>query len=93
MLAGLTISLLLFSGTVLANRTAAPATTGLATEVPDRTLFVCFPKRLICVDVSFVREGENGDCGDYSISVVNGYKTKQDKDRPGKYSRGIWYTE
>lgn len=38
MLAGLTMSRLLFRGTVLANSATAPATTGLATEVPDRPL-------------------------------------------------------
>lgn len=32
------MSLLLAAGTVLANRAAAPATTGLATEVPDNPL-------------------------------------------------------
>jgi hypothetical protein len=36
--AGLSISHLLSSGTVLARSATAPATTGEATEVPDRTL-------------------------------------------------------
>lgn len=38
MLAGLITSRLLVFGTVLANRATAPATTGLATEVPDSPL-------------------------------------------------------
>lgn len=53
MLAGLTMSRLLSGGTVLANRAAAPATTGLATDVPEiplpRTQRKCDDEG-ICVD-------------------------------------------
>lgn len=39
MLAGFTMSARLSAGTVLARRAAAPATTGLATDVPDNPLY------------------------------------------------------